>query len=256
MSKKNTAKLMAEELQRILEEFGSLEEEINLLSEERKRLAALAHGLLRLLQGTVRLKTADKLLSDMGLQEIIARLPGVPGRKPSPLKTRRTRGRKPAGEARTRPEAETPTVLPKGSVIRMLAGIYQGWIGVIRWVSIKGSKVTYAVSLTGPEGQIARTEVTPRSFGKKWERSDAPAPRKRKKKPGRKKAKAKKQPGRKPGRKPAGGKAGRKPGPKPGRKPARKPGPKPGRKPGPKPGRKPGPKPAAPVEVPPAPVNP
>jgi hypothetical protein len=184
--------MLAEELQRVLEEFRGLDDEIQLLGDERKRMATLAHGLNRLLRSVVSLKAAERLIAELGLAEQLTRLPGLPGRKPAPpARQKRTTSRK----ASPSPRTETPEILDKGTAIRMLAGLYEGWVGIIRWISVKGTKITYAVALTGPEGKAARTEVTPRSFGKKWILSDKPPatkkPRKARK-PAKSKAKRKK----------------------------------------------------------------
>jgi len=184
MARKNTGRILAEELHRILEEFKDLDDEIGMLVEERKRLATLAHKLLQILRTVVRPKAAERLIAELGLADLLAKLPGVPGRKPAaPAKVKRAKRNPPvvAPEPVTKAAApapvqakkaavppEAPAVLEKGTGVRMLAGTYTDWAGIIRWISVKGSRVTYAVALMGPEGKSARTQVTPRSMGKKW----------------------------------------------------------------------------------------
>ena len=166
---KNTGRILADELHRILEEFVDLDAEIRMLVEERKRLATVAHNLQRILYSTVRPKTAEKLIEELGLAEMISKLPGVPGRKPAapaPVKPAKKQPG-PAPKAKVTKE-EAPTLLKKGTGVRMLAGKYTDWTGIIRWVSIKGTRITYAVALTGPDGKSAPTQVAPSSMGKKW----------------------------------------------------------------------------------------
>lgn len=196
MARMNTGRILAEELHRVLEEFKDLDDEIGMLVDERKRLATLAHKLLQILRTVVRERGAEKLITELGLAELIAKLPGVPGRKPTtPVAVKRANRKQPAVapepaakaavpapvRAKKAAPPEAPAVLEKGTGVRMLAGKYTDWLGIIRWASMKGSKVTYAVALTGPDGKSARTQVTPRSVGKKWVLDDTAVPPKKRK---------------------------------------------------------------------------
>jgi len=119
-------------------------------------------------------RAAERLITELGLGEKLARLPGVPGRKPAaPVKAKRAK-RQPVAAPEPPAQAEPPAVLEKGTPVKMLAGLYKDWTGLIRLISMKGSRVTYAVSLTGPEGKTARTQVAPSSLGKKWVVEGAP----------------------------------------------------------------------------------
>jgi len=192
MARKNTGRILAEELHRILEEFVDLDAEIQVLVDERKRLATLAHNLLRILQTTVKPKAAERLITELGLAEMIARLPGVPGRKPAaPVKAKRAK-RQPVAAPEPTAQAKPPAVLEKGTPVKMLAGLYKGWTGLVRSISEKGSRVTYAVALSGPDGKTARTQVTPSSMGKKWVVEGAPVKSGKGKKPVKRKGAAKK----------------------------------------------------------------
>jgi len=205
MARKNTGRILAEELHRVLEEYGSLDDEIRMLVDERKRLATLAHKLLQILRTVARERVVERLITELGLAEKIARLPGVPGRKPAaPVKAKREKRRQPVVAPEPPAQAEPPAVLEKGTPVKMLAGLYKDWTGLIRLISVKGSRVTYAVSLTGPEGKTARTQVTPSSMGKKWVVEGAPVKSRKGKKPVLRKGAAKK-------RKKAAGKKGETP---------------------------------------------
>ncbi|MFH1532292.1 MAG: hypothetical protein ABIK09_16320 [Pseudomonadota bacterium] len=183
MARKNTGRILAEELHRILEEFKDLDEEIGMLLEERKRLATLAHKLLQILRTVTSQRVADRLIEELGLADLLAKLPGVPGRKhAAPVKVKRVKRQQPAAapepvtkaaapapvRAKKATPAEVPAVLEKGTGVRMLAGKYTDWAGIVRSIIVKGSRVTYAVTLRGADGKSARTQVTPRSMGKKW----------------------------------------------------------------------------------------
>ena len=196
MARKNTGRILAEELHRVLEEFGDLDDEIRMLVDERKRLATLAHKLLQILRTVVRERVAERLIAEFGLAEMITRLPGVPGRKPAaPVKAKRVKRQPvtaPEPPAKAVTTAEAPEVLEKGTPVKMLAGLYKGWTGLVRSISEKGSRVTYAVALSGPDGKTARTQVTPSSMGKKWVVEGAPVKSGKGKKPVKRKGAAKK----------------------------------------------------------------
>jgi uncharacterized Zn finger protein len=83
-----------------------------------------------------------------------------------------------ASRARPKPgaKAPAPAVLAKGTAVRMRAGVYEGWSGRISWVRERGSRVTYAFSLVGPDGRKATTQAASSSFGTKWEASLSPPP--------------------------------------------------------------------------------
>ncbi len=202
MARKNTGRILAEELHRILEEYGSLDDEIRMLVDERKRLATLAHKLLQILRTVARERVVERLIAEFGLAEMIARLPGVPGRKPAaPVKAKRVK-RQPIAAPEPPAQAEPSEVLAKGTPVKMLAGLYKDWTGFIRLISVKGSRVTYAVTLTGPEGKTARTQVTPSSTGKKWVVEGAPVKSGKGQKPVLRKGAAKKKAAGKKGKNP------------------------------------------------------
>jgi len=80
----------------------------------------------------------------------------------------------PAAEEPQRPIPSAGPV-PKGSPIRMLAGIYQGYTGKVASVQAKtgqhGTEAIYMLSLTGPTGERARTSVKHTSLGRMWVRA-------------------------------------------------------------------------------------
>ena len=62
-------------------------------------------------------------------------------------------------------------VVPKATPIRMLAGRYRGFTGVVASVHVKsGPKpdALYALALRGPDGRRARTSVKQSSLGRAW----------------------------------------------------------------------------------------
>jgi len=209
MARTGTGRIVAVELGRVLDEFSRVDAEMERLAGERKRIAALAHRLLRILLAHVGARKAERLIAELGLAEVIGKLPGVPGRKPAaPVvrtrsrRTARPRVRAPGRKARqkTAPKAvngstaSTPGTIAIGTPVRMLAGLYQDWTGIIRSIRVRGSIVIYAVGLNGPEREKARTEVSHGSLGKTWavqraavattEKPAAPAKARRRRKAG------------------------------------------------------------------------
>jgi hypothetical protein len=64
-----------------------------------------------------------------------------------------------------RPPAAKPPV-PVGTQARMLTGAFKGWTGPLKWSPAKSA---YNVKLTGPDGQQARTTLSPSRLGTSWE---------------------------------------------------------------------------------------
>jgi hypothetical protein len=184
MSKTEPGRIVAEELQRVLGELGRVDNELARLADDRKRIGILANRLLQVLRIEVGGPVSNRLVEDLGLTEQIATLPGVPGRKPGdasrdsrPTPVARAAGRKPKQPKtvpsrmparREPPESVAPPVLAKGTPLKMLAGVYQGWTGVVAWIRMNGTRATYTVTLTSPDGRTGRTQVTQRSLGTKW----------------------------------------------------------------------------------------
>ena len=158
MSRMGVSRILAEELGRVLGEYRKVDGQWESLATERRRLAGVAQRLSDILRHEAGQKASERLVSEMGLSEMLAALPHLPGRSRSV----------PAAAEAKAPAPEAPP-MAKGSGIRMLAGLYKGWTGTIRWANTKAGKTTYTVSLQGPEGQSARTQVAPRSLGQKWE---------------------------------------------------------------------------------------
>ena len=205
MGRANTGKILANELDRVLGQYAQLESEIEKLAGERKRLAMVAQRLVQILRGLVGPRVGDRLLGELGLVEKVAGLPGLPGRKPAgkakAVTTTATPGarkrRATSGAKAAKPGVAEPP-MAKGTGVRMLSGMYAGWTGWIGSIQAKGDAHIYTVTLRGPDGKAARTQVTPRSLGRKWdvtgEAPAIPAPRKGKAaaKAGRKAAGARK----------------------------------------------------------------
>ncbi len=78
----------------------------------------------------------------------------------------RVAARKPAARFGGLPSVDA--VLPKGTRVRMLSGMYREHIGIVTWVGFKGEKVTYAVTFS-IDGTRATTQVARSSVGRTWE---------------------------------------------------------------------------------------
>lgn len=78
----------------------------------------------------------------------------------------RVAARKPAARFGDLPTVDA--VLPKGTRVRMLSGMYRERTGVITWIGVKGDKVTYAVTFS-TDGTKATTQVARSSIGRTWE---------------------------------------------------------------------------------------
>jgi hypothetical protein len=67
-----------------------------------------------------------------------------------------------------------PGALPRRTEVRMLAGRYQGWTGLIVSIVARGTAITYDVALTGPDGTRAHTRVGQGTRGTSWDTTSAP----------------------------------------------------------------------------------
>lgn len=72
----------------------------------------------------------------------------------------------------SKPPAAKPPV-PVGTRVRMLTGAFKGWTGPLQWSPAKSA---YNVRLTGPDGQQARTTLSPSRLGTSWEVEPTTAP--------------------------------------------------------------------------------
>jgi transcription antitermination factor NusG len=181
MARKSAAPVIAKEYQRVLVEFGQVDSRVAELLAHRKELATVAQRMGQVLRSAAGAKGAERLIADLGLADLIAKLPGVPGRKPA-AKAPRAR---PAAEAtatktpkskvakaqkrKAQATAAAPDVLPKGTRVRVLSGKFEGMVGVIGYTIIKGATVTYTFYLRGPDGRIARTQMNHGKLGQTWE---------------------------------------------------------------------------------------
>ena len=72
----------------------------------------------------------------------------------------------------TRQAVEPATVLEKGTRVKMLAGMYEGYSGVIASTQARQGKrgldVTYFLSLQGTRGDRKRTSVKHGALNKSW----------------------------------------------------------------------------------------
>ena len=177
-----SGRILADELSRVLEQFKRVDEQAEQAGAVRKRWASAAHHLLHVLQELTGERAAAKLIDASGLADILARLPGIPGRKPVVVAEggRQARARLTvpvvhqspavplAAPLPLPPVADLQDVLAKGTRIQMLTGKYRGWTGAIRWIQASGSIVAYTVDLTSPEGASARNQVRHSGLGKTW----------------------------------------------------------------------------------------
>jgi len=177
---KDTRNVLAEELRRILEDFRRVEAQAEALAADRKRLATIAQRLLHILRAEAP-RGAERLIADLGLADVIARLPGVPGRKPTQGAARKARAVPPRAPRNAEANARTtaadstpakattaPTPLAKGTPVRMLEGKYKGWTGSIRWILVQGSTISYTVNLVSDSGEKSRNQVRHGSLGTTW----------------------------------------------------------------------------------------
>ncbi|MBM4394122.1 MAG: hypothetical protein FJ087_00350 [Deltaproteobacteria bacterium] len=67
-----------------------------------------------------------------------------------------------------------PGALPRRTEVRMLAGRYQGWTGLIVSIVARGTAITYDVTLAGPDGSKAHTRVGQGTRGTSWDTTSAP----------------------------------------------------------------------------------
>ncbi|MBM4397816.1 MAG: hypothetical protein FJ087_19290 [Deltaproteobacteria bacterium] len=158
MARISTATILADELHRVLGEQRRIEGEIERLGTERKRLSTLVSRLLHLLRAHAGPRAFERVVRELGLATV---------ESPAADKVPAPRPRAPvARPARTRSAAPEP--IPAGTPIRIEAGKYAGWTGVIRWTHVKGSARTYTVVITGSEGQRKRSQVAHASQGSSW----------------------------------------------------------------------------------------
>ena len=174
MPKVGMGRLVAEELRRVLEEFDRADAAAEKVNNERKRIASVAHRMVFLLRSLVGARAADRMIVEFGLADSVGKLPGTPGRKPSvperaPRVEEAPARARVAGRRQAEESSEAGPLLAKDTPVRMRAGLYADWTGRIRWTRVIGSKVIYTVTLAGPGGRVARTQITPRSQGRKWD---------------------------------------------------------------------------------------
>ncbi len=75
---------------------------------------------------------------------------------------------KPVGKA-AKPVGKSSAVkppVPAGTRARVLTGSFKGWTGLLQWSPAKSA---YNVRLSGPDGQRARTTLSPSKLGKTWD---------------------------------------------------------------------------------------
>ena len=174
MPKVGMGRLVAEELRRVLEEFERADAAAEKVNNERKRIASVAHRMVFLLRSLIGARAADRMMAEFGLADSVAKLPGTPGRKAAvPERASASVAAPTRAPAAARPDAdesgEAGPLLAKDTPVRMRSGLYADWTGRIRWTRVIGSKVIYTVTLAGPGGRTARTQITPRSPGRKWD---------------------------------------------------------------------------------------
>jgi hypothetical protein len=178
MPRNSSADVIAQELHRVLRQFEQIETQVAALTNDRKRIAAVAHRLVQILRSTAGSRAA-RLLDELGLAALVAKLPGVPGRKPSEpvaaavrkaparkVAARKAPAAKKVNAKKAPPSAGRPEVLPKGTAVRLLSGKYMGQSGTIGYTQVRDLTVTYTVYL--PESK-SRTQVNKGSKDRTWE---------------------------------------------------------------------------------------
>ena len=159
-------KLYLEDLATALQEYHHVTRELAKLSDERRAKARLVRSLLSVLKHHA---------GEAGTMDLLERCQLGPLVRPF-----LTLDRQPAAGAPTRPDRrgrkvetpEAPTVLEKGTRVRMLTGNYGGFQGVVSSAQArpgkKGLDVTYFLNLESPRGDRQRTSVKHGTLNKSW----------------------------------------------------------------------------------------
>lgn len=155
------------ELKVALTDYHRSNREVLRLAEERRLKGRLVKSLLSILKLQVGDSEAQALLEKVQLDQAARPFLTLKTLKTAGKSTvvRRRRGEKQA--------VDPATVLPKGTPVKMMAGNYQGYTGVIASTQArqgrKGLDVTYFLALEGPKGDRKRTSVKHGTLRKSWE---------------------------------------------------------------------------------------
>lgn len=156
-----------EELKGALQEWHKVHKELAKLTEERRQKARLVRSLLSVLKLQKGEGDARDLLETKGLT--------ASARPFLTLDTLHTAGAATVVRRRkgTKQTVEPATVLEKGTRIKMLSGLYEGYTGVIASTQARqgrrGLDVTYFLSLEGARGDRKRTSVKHGALNKSWQ---------------------------------------------------------------------------------------
>ncbi len=155
-----------EELKVALQEWHKSHKELTKLTDERRQRARLVRNLLSILKLQKGESGTRDLLEARGLT--------VQARPFLTIDTLHTAGAATVVRRRkgTRQAVEPATVLEKGTRVKMLAGMYEGYSGVIASTQARQGKrgldVTYFLSLQGTRGDRKRTSVKHGALNKSW----------------------------------------------------------------------------------------
>lgn len=156
-----------EELKAALLEWQKVHRELTRLTEERRQKARLVRSLLSVLKLQKGESGTRDLLEAKGLTN--------QARPFLTMETLHTAGTATVVRRRkgTRQAVEPATVLEKGTRVKMLSGLYEGYTGVISSTQARQGKrgldVTYFLSLQGPKGDKKRTSVKHGALNKSWQ---------------------------------------------------------------------------------------
>lgn len=154
------------ELQAALEEYHRVNRDVIRMMDDRRQRARLVKSVLSVLKLQAGEDGALDLLEKSGLATL--------ARPFLTLETIHTAGtatvvRRRKGE---RQVVDPSMVLPKGTRVRMLAGTYDGYAGVVASCQARqgrrGLDVTYFLNLEGPKGDRKRTSVKHGTLNKSW----------------------------------------------------------------------------------------
>lgn len=156
-----------DELKSALQDWHKVHKELTRLTEERRQKGRLVRSLLSVIKLQKGESGTRDLLETKGLT--------ITARPFLTIETLHTAGTATVVRRRrgTRQAVEPATVLEKGTRVKMLAGMYQGYSGIIASTQARQGKrgldVTYFLALEGPKGDRKRTSVKHGALNKSWQ---------------------------------------------------------------------------------------
>lgn len=163
----NKEEFYVQELKSALEDFREIEKEASKVADEKRKRTKLVKSLVSVLTHNIGPKEMRELLDK---QELLEQAQPFldPEYEPRPLAgtvVRRRKGKKKI--------VDPENVLSKGTLVRMTAGKYMGYTGIINSAqtrkTARGLDVTYFLTLSRGRSKPKRTSVKHGTIGKSWE---------------------------------------------------------------------------------------